>query len=291
MHISIDLHIHSTASDGTRTPGEIIHDIREYQINHPGPAYVALTDHDTVSGVDEFLAEAEKYPNQIYALGGIEISSHYLNETIHILGYGIDPSNQELLSALARYRKDRDSRNERIIEKLNAHGFQISMDDIKPKKEGESIGRPAIARHMLNMQYVSSIDEAFDMYIGNGKPCNAPRKEPKLNEVVDLIHASGGAAVLAHPVLYKKLNNQQLQTMVIELKDMGLDGLEVYYSKNKENDSDLYLAMAKKYELFPTGGSDYHGSVKPEISLFKGKGNLEVPAGILSTLPKHFFEK
>ncbi len=289
MKAWIDLHIHSTASDGTRSPGQIIHDALAYQEENPGPVYLALTDHDTVSGIDEFLEEAQKYPGRIQAVGGIEFSTYYLEETIHILGYGIDRHHDKLLSSLAGYRGDRDSRNERIIEKLRENGFEISMDDIKPLKDGDAIGRPAIARHLLKMNYVSSIQEAFDKYIGDGKPCAAPRTKPSMKEVVDLIHQSGGLAVLAHPVLYKKLAASQLEDMVVELKAIGLDGLEVYYSKNTENDTERYRDMAKNYGLFATGGSDFHGSVKPDISLFLGKGNLRVPDSILPELLERIF--
>lgn len=270
----IDLHIHSTASDGTCTPTEIIKQGLKHSKKNGVPVTMALTDHDTISGVQEFLTAAKKYPKNIQAFAGVEISSYFEKEEIHVLAYGIDVNDELLLKSLEKYRDMRDQRNVEIIQKLNENGMNISLDDIQPEKEGDSIGRPVIARQLLKMGYVSSVKEAFDRYLAKGQPCYVAMKKPSLEEIMELIHKCGGTAVLAHPVLYKKLSSEQLNELISMLKDMGLKGLEVYYSRNTPEDTAYYESLAKEYGLYSTCGSDYHGTVKPDISLFYGEGDL-----------------
>ena len=276
----IDMHSHSTASDGTKSPAELIQMGLSCLREASGPAYMALTDHDTVAGIEEYLLEASHYPDQIHAIAGIEFSTYYKNQTIHMLGYNIDRKNPELLASLERYRQDRDSRNDRIIARLQETGFSISMEDIQPLEEGTAVGRPAIAMHMMKMGYVCSVKEAFDLYIGEGRPCHVPRYKPDLQEVIHLIHAAGGIAVLAHPILYTKLDLEEMEALLSMLKAMGLDGLEVYYSKNTPEYTAYCESLAESYRLIATGGSDYHGDAKPDIQLFTGRGDLHVPEDI-----------
>lgn len=271
----IDLHLHSTSSDGTRTPAELV-DL-SLQMKGQDLAVVAITDHDTVAGIPEFLAEAARYPGEILAIGGVEISCDYEGNEIHMLGYGVDPEDQPLNAALAMYREERDMRNSRILAKIREAGMEICEEDIKPLHEGDTIGRPAIARYLLEKGYVASVKEAFDRYLAEGRPCYVDRKKPDPSEALALIHNSGGIAVLAHPVLYKKLTEEQLERLVKELTDQGLEGMESFYSRNKEADTDKYCQMADRYGLFTTCGSDYHGDVKPDLSIFVGEGNLQAP--------------
>lgn len=280
MENTIDLHIHSTASDGTCTPTEIILQGLKHSQKNGVPVTMALTDHDTISGVREFLEEAKKYPENVQAFAGVEISSYFEGEEIHVLAYGFDVNDELLLNSLEKYRNMRDSRNVEIIQKLNENGFNITLDDIKPEKEGDSIGRPVIARQLLKMGYVSSIKEAFDRYLAVGQPCYVAMKKPSLAEIMELIEKCGATAVLAHPVLYKKLSSSQLNELIAMLKGMGLKGLEVYYSRNTPVDTAYYESLAKEYGLYSTCGSDYHGTVKPDISLFFGEGDLLSPASI-----------
>ena len=285
----IDLHSHSTASDGSKRPAEVIGLGVEWAEKNKEPVVMALTDHDTVAGVAEFLGEASKYPGQVTAVPGIEFSTFIeledgREQTMHMLGYFIDHDDPVLLEKLEKYRQDRESRNTRVIEKLNRHGFRISAGDIEPLTPGASVGRPAIASHMVKMGYVSSVKEAFKKYLGRGKLCYAERIRPQVRDVISLIHASGGIAVLAHPKLYDKLDHEALDKLISDLCSMGLDGLEVYYSRNDPEDTAYYHSLAEKYHLRVTGGSDFHGTVKPDIELFRGTGNLHVPVSVLESL-------
>lgn len=281
---SIDLHTHSTASDGTNTPSELVKLAISHGKLHHTHSILSLTDHDTVSGIKEFMDESSKYPNQITAIPGLEFSTYYKEETIHILGYGIDQSNPHLLSSLQHYRDSRDGRNEKIIQKLQEHGISITMEDIMPKNPEDSIGRPLMAQYMLRHNYVSSIKEAFNRYLGDGKCCYVERERPTPEEVVSLIHEAGGIAVMAHPVLYKKLSFEELKKFTCHLKEIGLDGMEIYYSRNSQEDTTRYMKLADSLGLLHTGGSDYHGSVKPDLSLFTGAGDLNVKEEVLTIM-------
>ncbi len=286
----IDLHIHSTASDGSKSPAEIIGLGAEWADRYSAPVTMALTDHDTVSGIPEFLDEASKYPSRVHAIGGVEFSTYFqkengIRQTIHMLGYGIDFTNEELRERLEEFRHSRDIRNMRILERLNTMGMKIFPRDIEPLTSDSSVGRPAIAMHMIKMGYVSSVEEAFQRYLNRGRPCYVERIRPTLEEVIRLIHSSGGIAVLAHPVLYTKLDKGELEELIRNLHNSGLDGLEVYYSRNKQKDTDRFRSLAEKYNLRITGGSDYHGFSKPDIGLFRGTGNLNVPPSVLEGFP------
>lgn len=287
MSTSIDLHMHSTASDGTKTPSELIHLILEYEKENP--KVVALTDHDTVAGVQEFLTEAEKYKDQITAIAGVELSISYLclsgkKQSIHILAYGIDPHNPEFLAALKKYRDNRDNRNVKIIKKLQNLGIPIKLEDIRAENPDDAIGRPNIARQLIKLGYVSSVHEGFEKYLGNGAPCYCDREHPDPKELISKIHACGGIAVLAHPYNYSKMTQEELLDYIHELMEYGLDGMEVYYSKNTPEINEYYEKLAKDLNLVATGGSDFHGENKPNISLFTGTGSLHVEEKILEPL-------
>ena len=283
MKTYIDLHIHSTASDGTFSPTEIINEALKLS-GKENPVVLALTDHDTVSGIEEFQKAASKHKEQLTTIPGIEISTNYHGIEIHILGYNINPLNKPLLNKLTIYRESRDGRNAKIIEKLQEQGFKISMDEIHPDKPGETIGRPHIAKLLMKKNYVSSIQEAFDKYLAEGKSCYVERIMPTPQEAIDLIKNSGGIPVLAHLMLYKKLNAAQKETLVHELKESGLVGIETYYNTYTPVEQSYVSDLAKQWGLLETGGTDFHGQNKPHISLFKGQGKMEVPESILPEL-------
>lgn len=272
----IDLHLHSVASDGTDTPSEIIQLGWQEGEKRGKNVAVALTDHDSVAGIYEFLSEAEKYEGKVTAIAGIEFSTYYKEQSIHMLGYGIDYKNQKLLDRLQYFRDQRDSRNDIIIERLREAGIDITIEDIKQDDPEAATGRPLIAQYMMEKGYVSSIKEAFSKYIGKGKPCYVGREKPDIKEVIDLIHESGGLAVMAHPVNYDRVPREEIDNLIARLAEEGLDGLEVFYGKNKQADTDHYLALAREHGLLMTGGSDYHGDVKPDISMFTGRGEMNV---------------
>lgn len=280
MKTYIDLHIHSTASDGTFSPTEIVNNALKIAGNE-NPLVIALTDHDTVSGIKEFQKAASKHKKQLTAIPGIEISTNYHGIEIHILGYNINPENKLLLEQLKLYRESRDGRNEKIIEKLKAQGFNLSIDELTPAKPGESVGRPHIAKLMMKKKYVFSVQEAFDKYLAEGRNCYVERLMPTPQEAISLIKNSGGIPVLAHLMLYKKLNAAQKETLVHELKEDGLIGIETYYSTYTPVEQLYVSSLAKQWGLSETGGTDFHGQNKPQISLFQGFGELEIPESIL----------
>ena len=281
MKTYIDLHIHSTASDGTLTPTEIVQTALKSTKSEKDPIVIALTDHDTVAGVSEFLKEAKKNKERVTAIPGVEISTNYHGVEIHILGYNVDPENKELLEQLKICRESRDGRNEKIIARLQAEGFQITMEDIKPEDPNETIARPHIAKQLMKKKYVSSVKEAFDKYLAEGRSCYVERIMPTPQEAIALIRNSGGIPVLAHLMYYKKLNAAEKEVLVSELKEAGLEGIEAYYNTYTPVEEEYVSSLAKQNALLLTGGTDFHGQTKPHISLFTGQGNMEVPEAIL----------
>lgn len=281
MKTYIDLHIHSTASDGTLTPTEIVQSALKSTKSEKDPIVIALTDHDTVAGVSEFLKEAKKNKERVTAIPGVEISTNYHGVEIHILGYNVDPENKELLEQLKICRESRDGRNEKIIARLQAEGFQITMEDIKPEDPNETIARPHIAKQLMKKKYVSSVKEAFDKYLAEGRSCYVERIMPTPQEAIALIRNSGGIPVLAHLMYYKKLNAAEKEVLVSELKEAGLEGIEAYYNTYTPVEEEYVSSLAKQNALLLTGGTDFHGQNKPHISLFTGQGNMEVPEAIL----------
>ncbi len=281
MKTYIDLHTHSTASDGSFSPEEIIQAAVKLTSKENNPVFLSLTDHDTVSGIESFEKAASKYKDRLTAIPGIEISTDYHGVEIHILGYNIDQKNPLLLDKLKRYRDSRDSRNEKIIQKLQGIGIQISMEDIQPEKPGETIARPHIAKQLMKKKYVASVQEAFDKYLGNGKSCYVERIMPTPQEAITLIQHCGGTPVLAHLMLYTKLSSLQKNSMVRELKEAGLIGIETYHSSHSPIDEEYIKSLAKEWGLIETGGSDFHGRIKPDVSLFTGKGSMDIPETIL----------
>lgn len=283
MKTYIDLHIHSTASDGTFSPTEIVNKALKLA-EKDSPVVIALTDHDTVAGIDEFQKAAAKHKDRLTAISGLEISTDYHGVEIHVLGYNIDIQNKELLDRLAVCRESRDGRNEKIIQKLQEQGFKISMDEIKPDKPGETIARPHIAKLLMKKKYVSSVQEAFDKYLAEGRCCYVERIMPTPEEAIHLIKNSGGIPVLAHLMLYKKLDSSQKEALVRELKEAGLIGIETYYNTYTPVEQEYVAGLAKQWGLIETGGTDFHGQNKPHISLFTGQGEMEVPQKVLENL-------
>ncbi len=269
----IDLHTHSTASDGTFTPTELV-----LEAKRVGLYSVALTDHDTVSGIDEFIEAGIKY--NIRTIAGVELSTEYEDTEIHVLGLFIDPENQALLRQLHEFRSNRDNRNLKMIERLREEGFRITAEEIYERDPEAVIARPHIARYLADTHQVKDIQEAFDKYIGEGCCCYVERYKITPMRAVELIHAAGGVAILAHPCLYK-ISDDTMKKMLKEMVKARLDGIEAIYSRNQGSDEEKYRALAKKFGLIISGGTDFHGANKPDIHLGTGTGNLVIPNKIL----------
>lgn len=274
----IDLHTHSTASDGSMSPAEVVRLARE-----KGLSAIALTDHDTVDGVREALEEGKK--SGVEVIPGIEISVDFKPE-MHILGYFPGISGYTgIKKELEVVKQGREVRNKKIINRLNELGIDITLEDVKGVALGDIMGRPHIARVLVNRGFVSSIDEAFNRYLCREGLAYFKRVELKPGDGISAIRNAGGLPVLAHPVFLGK-SYGELDTLLAELKEFGLAGIEALYSENSKEDTGIFLRLAIKYELLVTGGSDFHGSFKPGIELGRGRGSLEVPYEILEKLRK-----
>lgn len=278
----VDLHCHSTASDGTMPPAEVVR-----LAQRCGLTGLALTDHDTIGGVDEAAAEARRLG--IDFLPGIEISCEYPPPgTMHILGYGVDPKSATLRDLTRRLLEGRDNRNPRIIEKLNALGVSITMREVEDEAKAtgadnkKPIGRPHIAAVLLRKGYVSSIKHAFDKYLAQGGIAYFDKERLTMREAMDLIRQSGGMPVLAHPVQLRTGNDGQLEVVVKNLVDTGLMGLEVIHSDHDAALVEKYTKLADRHGLLKTGGSDFHGTNKKDISLGTANGRR---------VPRSFFDE
>ncbi len=273
----IDLHVHSTASDGTLTPAELTG-----LAVSSGLAAMALTDHDTTAGIVELLSAAAGTGLEV--IPGIELSTQYGPEEVHVVGLFIDPDDPELLEETRQFRETRDDRNKLIVKRLQDHGYEITFDDIAARNPDCTIARPHIARYLADTGQIPGVQYAFDHLIGDTCPCFVDRFRITPSEAVRLIHGAGGLAVLAHPCLYHKLSEAELKEMVSLLASDGLDGIETVYSRNRDGDEARFSAWAAEYGLLPSGGSDFHGSNKPDIALGTGLGDLFVPYAFLEAL-------
>ncbi len=276
----IDLHTHSTASDGSMTPAELVR-----HAYGKGLAAVAITDHDTVNGVSQAIEEGQMLGIEV--IPGVEISVDF-NPEMHLLGYFPDGHVQAILKTLEELREKREQRNPRIINKLNELGFEITLSEVKRLALGGNVGRPHMARALMDKGYVASIEEAFDKYLAGGRP--AYFKKDKLTPasgIAEIVRA-GGVPVLAHPI-YLGMTGERLDQLLGDLAEIGLMGVEAYYTENTPEQTEELLQLATKYKLLVTGGSDFHGRFKPDIEIGVGKGSLKVPYCLLSALKQPRF--
>lgn len=243
-----DLHIHTKASDGILSAPEII----DYAVRI-GLRGIAITDHDTVNGL-EMAANYIRETNAVLKfIPGIELNTDYNDAEVHILGYFIDYYNQPMLARLVELRQSRLERAEKMIEKLHNMGLVINFEMVRKLAQGDLIGRPHIAQALVERGYVFSIKEAFDKYISKGRPAYVPRYKFLPAEAIEIIYKAGGIAVLAHPGLIKNNN------IVNEIVALGIEGIEVYYPEHNPIQIDYYLKLCKDKDLLITGGSDFHG--------------------------------
>ena len=276
----IDLHTHSTCSDGTFTPAGLA-----AHAAGKGLAAFALTDHDTTDGLPEAAAAAAKYGVEF--VPGIEFSTDYEGRDIHIVGLDIDPGEEELSAKLQSFRKNRETRNEEMLELLRRiGGFDITMEDLK-KTYGEHtvITRAQFGRWLVEDGGVKAISEACERYLGDGCPCFVEKKKTRPQTAIRLILGAGGIPVLAHPLLYH-MTPEELEDMTRSLKEAGLQAIEAIYSSNTGMDESNMRRLARKLGLKISGGSDFHGKNKPLLEIGSGRGNLKIPYEVLEDLRK-----
>jgi predicted metal-dependent phosphoesterase TrpH len=256
----IDLHSHTTASDGSCTPTELVRLAVE-----TGLTALGVSDHDTVGGVEEATVAAEEAGLDL--VPGIEISVDYPQGEFHLLGYYVDFRNADFLGRIQYLQDNRVNRNGLMLRKMHEIGFDITMDEIVAESGGGQVGRPHMARALMKKGYVSSVQEAFDQYLADGKPLHIPKVKLTPPEAIDLVHSAGGVAVVAHPKYMEYPTEEELAAELGRLKDAGLDGLECYYSQHSEAETDQYLRLARHFGFLVTCGSDFHGVSKPTVPL------------------------
>jgi predicted metal-dependent phosphoesterase TrpH len=268
----VDLHVHSTASDGKYAPEEIVRKAAVLGIR-----YLSITDHDSVAGIEPAVKVARAFPRLTF-IPGVEVSTDVAEGEIHILGYFIDYTRQELAANLKRFRTSREVRAQRMVDKLGELGIAIDWARVREIAGAGAIGRPHVVQAMLEKGYVSSFKEAFDKYIGREGPAYVEREKMTPEEAVALILRSGGIPVLAHPFTVK-----DMEKWVAVLKAAGLVGIEAYYKDNTPEDTEAVLKIAEKYGLIATGGTDFHGiEGAGDVML----GSVDVPVKAARTLIK-----
>lgn len=272
----IDLHVHTTASDGTCSPAEVVRLAHE-----AGLAAIAVTDHDNANGVPEAAAAGAALGVEV--VPGIEISTKF-HSSVHILGYYIDPHSPELTPVLDWVVQDRDERNRQMAARMAADGLPVSYEQMH-ERFGPVIGRPHFARLLVELGKAESVQDAFDRYVEKGRKYYIGRHFLSIERSIEIIRLAGGVPVLAHPFQYR-LDEAGLRELIGHCVENGLMGMECRYSGYTESQSAYLLALAEEYGLLPTGGSDFHGSNKPHIRLGEGTGGLAVPRSYLERLKK-----
>lgn len=273
----IDLHAHTTYSDGSLTPTQLVEEAAAL-----GLTAVAVTDHDTVDGLPEALAAGERLGVEV--IPGVEINLEHDRVTMDMLGYFLAGApSAELEEELTELRKYRDERNARIVGRLTELGMPLEPADLAAEAGTGAVGRPHIGAAMVRRGYVSSISEAFELYLRRGAPAWVDRRRLALGRALKLLRASGAVPVLAHPGIIRA-DVGGLRRIVRDAARAGLAGIECYYPLHDEETVAACLALARRYALVPTGGSDFHGSVKPEARLGVGSGGMPVPDRVLADL-------
>jgi hypothetical protein len=273
---AIDLHTHSTASDGTLTPAELVAEARR-----SGLEALALTDHDTTNGLEEALAAGRDLGLEV--IPGCELSVDYPKGQMHIVGLWLPVNPRLLTEKLVYLRERRHSRNERIIAALQKAGIAIDYREVRDLAGEASIGRPHIARLLMDKGAVRDIQQAFDEYIGPGGRAYVPKDKLTPEVAIDLLSQEGATVILAHPFSLQ-ISESELRRELSRLKEFGLEGMEAHYPEHTPGQTTLFLQLCREFDLLVSGGSDFHGSVKPDIRLGTGRSNLDLPYALVQTM-------
>jgi len=275
-NLKIDLHVHSDKSDGSLSPSDLV----SYAIKQ-GVSAFALTDHDTVDGIDEAIAASKG--TSVTVIPGIELSTAYEGKDIHIVGLFIDKEQPAFRERIGRFANARINRNLEMCEKLTEYGMPITYDELTAAFPDAVITRAHYARLMMQKGYVKSLKEAFERYIGDYGPCFIPRKKITPDEGVRFILSANGLPVLAHPMQYG-MGDARLQQLIDSLKEAGLVAMEAIYCTHTPSEEAKLCKLAKENGLLISGGSDFHGKAKPGLELGTGYGRLHVPQEVLDNL-------
>lgn len=277
--MAVDLHTHSSASDGSDPPAELVRRALEQ-----GLSALALTDHDTLEGLSEARRAADG--SHLELIPGTELS---LSDRggMHLLVLWLDPEGGALQERLEGLREARTRRNALIVEVLTDLGMPITLDEVNEEAHGESVGRPHIAAVMMRKGYVPDIKTAFEQWLARGRPAYVERDRLDAVEAITLARQSGAVPILAHPHTLGINRAEEMAELLTRLSNAGLIGLEAIYSTYRRHEREGYADLARRFGLLPSGGSDYHGTYKPGLYLGVGHGDLHVPNSVLEDLRKH----
>ena len=271
-----DLHLHSYYSDGTCAPSEIVSRAKEL-----GLSCIALSDHNTVKGLTPFLDEAEG--QGIDAIAGIEFSVDYKGRELHLLAFGIDKKYfDEIEGKMDEYLKIRERSNREMVDALRGDGYLIDYDEILQKSGNGYINRAHLAAELVEKGYCSTVREAFASLLNKDGPYFRPRVFPNVFEMIEYIGEIGAVSVLAHPFL--QFNESELREFLLEAKKHGLCGMETVYTEFDGEQTALARAIAQEFDIIESGGSDFHGSTKPDVAMGVGFGNLRVPVSLAEAI-------
>src|SRR5512136_844026 len=273
----VDLHLHTTASDGVLSPSQVVRYAKT-----KGLQAIAITDHDTIEGCEEGLSEGERVGIEV--IPGIEISAEHSPGSMHILGFFLDIHHPLLNERLEYLQRARAERNPKIIGKLNQLGIAITYDEVLKASGGGQVGRPHFANVLIDKKYVRSFQEAFDRFLKKGAPAYVDKVRFTSKEALHFINEAGGVAVLAHPNTLGVSGYSEMEKLILQLVDEGLQGIEVYYPEHSSTEVAQYKTLADRYKLLSTGGTDYHGIEKNELDIGVGRGEMKLPYSIVEDI-------
>jgi predicted metal-dependent phosphoesterase TrpH len=274
---NVDLHLHTTASDGVMTPSEIVN-----YAKNKGLVAIAITDHDTIEGLEEGLLEGERIGVEV--IPGIEISAEHSPGSMHLLGFFIDIHHPLLKERLGYLQTARAERNPRMVEKLNKLGIDITFDEVLKASGGGQVGRPHFAQVLIEKGYVRSFQEAFDRFLKKGASAYVEKMRFSAEESIHFINEANGVAVLAHPNTLQLNGYSELENLLLRLVKKGLRGIEAYYPEHSALEVAQYKTLAEKHGLLITGGTDYHGIEKNGLDIGVGRGEMKLPYSIVENL-------
>jgi hypothetical protein len=273
----VDLHLHTTASDGVMSPSEIVRYAKA-----KGLQAIAITDHDTIEGLEEGLLEGERIGFEV--IPGVEISAEYSPGSMHLLGFFIDNHHPLLNERLKYLQKAREERNPKIVEKLNRLGIEITYEEVLRASGGGQVGRPHFAQVLLEKNYVKNFQDAFDRFLKKGAPAYVDKFRFTAREALHFINRAKGVGVLAHPNTLNTNGYSELENLVLRLMEDGLKGIEVFYPEHSALEVSQYKTLAQRYGLLVTGGTDYHGIEKNGLDIGVGRGEMKLPYSMVEGL-------
>jgi predicted metal-dependent phosphoesterase TrpH len=273
----VDLHLHTTASDGVMSPSEIVRYAKA-----KGLQAIAITDHDTIEGLEEGLSEGKRIGFEV--IPGIEISAVHSPGSMHLLGFFLDIYHPLLNERLGYLQKARAERNPKIAEKLSRLGIDLTYEEVLKVSGGGQVGRPHFAQVLLGKRYVRSFQEAFDRFLKKGAPAYVDKFRFTAKEALHFINEAKGIAVLAHPNTLGMNGYSELENLLVQLVEEGLKGVEVYYPEHSASEVAQYKILAERYGLLLTGGTDYHGIDKNSLDIGVGRGDMKLPYSLVENL-------